>query len=68
MWQEGTFLVRRHEEGDAVNLYHFEAGFFVELYYDQLANELVRARTFTSSECLLDYTAYIDLQSLGLPE
>ncbi len=61
IWQEGTFLARRYEEEDAINLYYFEAGFFVELTYDQFANELVRTRTFTSSECLLDYTAYIDL-------
>lgn len=68
IWEYGRFLARRYEEEDAVNLYHFEAGFFVELYYDQLANELVRIRTFTSSECLLDYTAYIDLKALGLSE
>ncbi|SMC00641.1 hypothetical protein SAMN00120144_4083 [Hymenobacter roseosalivarius DSM 11622] len=68
IWQEGTFLARRYEEEDAVNLYYFPNGFFVELYYDQLANALVRTRTFTSYSSLLDYAPGIELSTLGLPD
>ncbi|GAB2471027.1 hypothetical protein GCM10011375_38270 [Hymenobacter qilianensis] len=66
--QYGHFLARRYEEQDAVHLYHFEAGFFVELTYDQFANRLVRTCTFTTSDCLEDYAASIDLRALGLGE
>ncbi len=57
----GTFLARRWEEEDGINLYHLPGGFFVELYYDTLANELVRLRSFKSAVPLEDYAVYVRL-------
>ncbi|WP_133272477.1 hypothetical protein [Hymenobacter radiodurans] len=68
IWQEGVFLACRYEEEDAINLYHFSGGFFVELYYDQFANTLVRTRTFTSINCLEDYAVSINLKELSLDQ
>jgi hypothetical protein len=61
VFDEGTYLARRWEEEDGVNLYHLPAGFFVELYYDTHANELVRLRSFTSAAPLEDYASYLRL-------
>ncbi|TPG59491.1 hypothetical protein [Hymenobacter nivis] len=57
----GTYLARRWEEEDGVNLYHMPSGFFVELYYDTHANELVRLRSFRSAAPLADYAASVRL-------
>jgi hypothetical protein len=65
VWEEGSWLARRYEEEDWINLYHL-GGFFVELYYNPEANRVHRTRTFTSRECLLDYAVYVSLQDLGL--
>ncbi|TPG66046.1 hypothetical protein [Hymenobacter nivis] len=61
VFDAGTYLARRWEEEDSVNLYHLPGGFFVELYYDTHANELVRLRSFSSSEPLEDYAVGIRL-------
>lgn len=61
VFDEGTFLARRWEEEDGVNLYHLPGGFFVELYYDTHANELVRLRSFRSSVPLEDYVVGVRL-------
>ncbi|SET97667.1 hypothetical protein [Hymenobacter actinosclerus] len=66
LYAEGEFVANRYEEEDAVNLYRLPGGFFVELFYDQHENQVVRLRTFTSSQQLEDYTPYIDLSDLGL--
>ncbi|GAB2452624.1 hypothetical protein GCM10011375_39670 [Hymenobacter qilianensis] len=67
VWQEGTYLATRYEEEDTVGLYHLPAGFFVELSYDHVANELIkRVRTFTSKADLEDYACYVDLTDLSL--
>ncbi|GAA3940243.1 hypothetical protein [Hymenobacter algoricola] len=65
IWQQGDFLAQRFEEEDCINLYHLGT-FFVEVYYDPQANCVHRTRTFTSRECLMDYTAYVKLDDLGL--
>ena len=57
----GTFLARRWEEEDGINLYHLLGGFFVELYYNTLANELVRLRSFSSVAPLEDYAVHVQL-------
>lgn len=61
VFDTGTYLARRWEEADGVNLYHLPGGFFVELYYDTHANELVRLRSFTRAAPLEDYVAYVQL-------
>jgi hypothetical protein len=63
VFDTGTYLARRWEEEDGINLYHLPGGFFVELYYDTHANELVRLRSFSSPEPLEDYAV-----SVRLPE
>ncbi|RFP63478.1 hypothetical protein D0N36_19250 [Hymenobacter lapidiphilus] len=66
LYAEGHFLANRYEEEDAVNLYQMPGGFFVELYYDQAENRVVRLRTFTSPRLLEDYAPYVKLPDLGL--
>jgi hypothetical protein len=61
VFDEGTFLARRWEEEDGINLYHLPGNFFVELYYDMYANELVRLRSFHSAAPLENYTFSIQL-------
>ena len=63
VFDEGTFLARRWEEEDGVNLYHLPGDFFVEVYYDTLANEIARLKSFRSAAPLEDYAA-----GVGLPE
>ncbi|MDO7874306.1 hypothetical protein Q5H93_06145 [Hymenobacter sp. ASUV-10] len=60
---EGTYLARRYEEEDAVNLYHLGT-FFCEVYYNQRYESIERTRTFTATRCLEDYAAYISLADL----
>jgi hypothetical protein len=61
VFEAGTFLARRWEEGDGLNLYHLPGGFFVELHYDPLANRLVHLRSFTDAAPLADYAALVRL-------
>jgi hypothetical protein len=61
VFDEGTFLARRWEEEDGINLYHLPGGFFVELYYDTHANELARLRSFRNAGPLENYTLSIEL-------
>jgi hypothetical protein len=61
---EGTFLARRWEEEDGINLYHLSGpstGFFAEVYYDTHANEIVQVRAFTSLSQLAEYAANVQL-------
>jgi hypothetical protein len=61
VFDTGTYLARRWEEEDGINLYHLPSGFFVELYYDTHRNELVRLRSFSSADPLEDYAASVRL-------
>ncbi len=61
VFDTGTYLARRWEEAEGINLYHLPAGFFVEVYYDTHANEIVRLRSFSSAEPLEDYAVYVRL-------
>jgi hypothetical protein len=61
IFDTGTFLARRWEEEDGINLYHLPGDFFVELYYDTHANELVRLQRFRSAAPLENYTLSIQL-------
>jgi hypothetical protein len=61
VFDEGTFLTRRWEEEDGINLYHLLGGFLVELYYDIDVNELVRLRHFRSAGPLKNYALGIRL-------
>ena len=70
VWDEGHFIARRYEEEDVFGLYRMAAGFFVELYYDQYANEIVKSTsTFANddTERLSDYSHYIRLDNLRIP-
>ena len=67
VWDEGQHLATRYEEENTVGLYHMEGGFFVELFYDHVANVLhQQLRTFISTACLESYAAYIKLDDLPL--
>jgi hypothetical protein len=64
VFDKGTFLTRRWEEEDGINLYHLpdlSTGFFVEVYYDTYANEIVRVRAFSNLSQLEDYAANVRL-------
>jgi hypothetical protein len=64
VFDEGSFLARRWEEEDGVNLYHLPGDFFVEFYYNTHANKLVRLRSFKDATLLEDYVAGIRLPEL----
>ncbi|TSJ38912.1 hypothetical protein FO440_20660 [Mucilaginibacter corticis] len=57
VWQ-GTFLADREENGLAVQLYTVNS-FYVEVFYDQLENKLVRFHAFSSKNFLVPYLAHI---------
>jgi hypothetical protein len=61
VFETGTFLARRWEEEDGINLYHLPGGFFVEVYYDTYVNQIVRLRSFTSAAPLEDYAHEVRL-------
>jgi hypothetical protein len=61
VFDKGTFLARRWEEEDGINLYHLPGGVFVEIYYDTHANEIVQIRATASLSQLEDYTGSIRL-------
>jgi hypothetical protein len=66
VWEYGTYIATRYEEEDTVGLYHM-GGFFVELYYDNLANKLCEhLTTFTGDDTdrLEDYACYVKLDEL----
>lgn len=68
VWQEGTFLARRYQEADAVNLYCMEGGYFAEVVYDQRTSHLrtVEVFSFGDNERLANYTSSIKLDDLPL--
>ena len=49
VYRDGTYLARRWEEEQGVNLYHLPAGFFAEVYYNPESNEVERVRSFSSA-------------------
>jgi hypothetical protein len=53
VWQ-GSFLADREENGLTVQLYAV-SGFYVELFYDSLANKISSFRSFTSKNLLVPY-------------
>ncbi|UYZ61229.1 hypothetical protein [Hymenobacter latericus] len=62
IWEEGTFLMRRYEEEDAVNLYHLPGGFFAEVYFDQFEGKVYRTNSFTSTDYFDGhYGCYLEL-------
>jgi hypothetical protein len=61
IFDTGTFLARRWEEEDGINLYHLPGDFFVEVYYDTHVNQIVQLRSFTSAAPLENYTLNIEL-------
>jgi hypothetical protein len=61
IFDTGTFLARRWEEEDGINLYHLPGGVFVEIYFDTHINQIVRLRSFTSAAPLENYTLSIEL-------
>jgi hypothetical protein len=57
VWQ-GTFLADREENGLAVQLYSL-GSFYTEVFYDPLANKILRFHAFTSKSFLVPYLAHI---------
>jgi len=66
VWHEGTFLVRRYQGADAVNLYHMAGDYFAEVFYDHLTCQLrlVEGFPFYDRERLANYTSCIQLDNL----
>jgi hypothetical protein len=58
---EGTFLARRWEEENSINLYHLPGGVFAETCYDVQTKAIVLLRSFTSPDLLDAYTVDIEL-------
>jgi len=57
VWQ-GSFLADREENGLTVQLYAV-SNFYVELFYDPLANKILSFRSFTTKDLLTPYLAHI---------
>ena len=57
VWQ-GSFLADREENGLMVQLYAVSS-FYVEAFYDPLANKILSFRAFTSKHLLVPYLAHI---------
>jgi hypothetical protein len=66
VWSEGTYLARRWEEEDAVDLYHMAGGFFAEVYYHGEDNSLLNVDCFTSSTVVEEYAHGIKLGDLAI--
>ena len=67
VWEHGRYIATRFEEEDTVGLYLMADGFFVELFYDEVANHMVeRTRPFRADDhdSLEDYAAYVRLDDL----
>ncbi|PAW92276.1 hypothetical protein CKK33_01720 [Mucilaginibacter sp. MD40] len=56
----GTFLADREENDLKVQLYSVSC-FYVEVYYDPVANKILRFRAFSSRDLLTPYLAQIKL-------
>jgi len=54
----GNFLGDREENGLRVQLYSINS-FFVEVFYDGLANKIIRFRAFKTYDLLTPYLAHI---------
>ncbi|MDB5141071.1 MAG: hypothetical protein JWR12_2987 [Mucilaginibacter sp.] len=54
----GIFLTDREDNGLKVQLYSLN-DFFVEVFYDPVANKILRFRAFKSYELLQPYLAHI---------
>ena len=70
VWEHGKYIATRFEEEDIVGLYLMADGFFVELFYDEVANHMVeRTRPFPTDDhgSLEDYAAYVRLDDLTRP-
>lgn len=57
VWR-GSFLADGEENGLMVQLYAVN-GFYVEVFYDALANKILSFRSFTSGQLLVPYLAQI---------
>lgn len=62
VWEYGVFLLNRVVEGNAINLYSLN-DFYVEIWYDQPNNKIIKIRSFKSTNPL---DPYLDDISLGL--
>jgi abortive infection bacteriophage resistance protein len=54
VFQDGTFIDNREEEGLKIQLYRL-AGFYVEVFYDGKANQILQYRAFSSVSQLSPY-------------
>ncbi len=59
----GTFMLKRHDEEHVINLYTL-ADFYVELYYDQKSNRIIKIRSFKSTEPLEPYLGDVNIEDV----
>lgn len=62
--ERGTYLAQRWEDDGGVNLYYLAdggRGFFAEVGWDRVAEQLVLLRSFSSAVPLEDYAHYVQL-------
>ena len=62
VWEHGKFITNRVVEGHVINLYSIN-GFYVEIWYDQPNNKIIKIRSFTHTNPL---DPYLDNIRLGL--
>jgi hypothetical protein len=60
-YAEGQHLATRFDAGQAVLLYHLPAGYFVELWYEPLLNEVVEVKSFVKGRPLEPWAELVTL-------
>lgn len=64
LWESGQYLMSRHQvDGIAINLYWL-GSFFVEVYCDGQAEQIITLRSFSSLNQLEPYLRYVSVSSL----
>ena len=61
LWDEGVYIASRDDESVRYILYHLDA-FYVEVWYDQYDNKILKFRTFSSTDALEPYLQQVDIE------
>lgn len=56
----GTFMLKRQDKDHVISLYTL-SDFYVEMYYDQKSNRIIKIKSFKSTEPLDPYLGDIDI-------
>ena len=63
LWNKGVHIGERFDEEHNIILYQID-GFYVEVFYHREDNDIIKFRTFSSTEQLESYIGKIDISNL----